>query len=108
MRQADFCPFDLLMTCPYNRQCREENQSTTLRDPKVYLNIKFGIPTSNYIGDMLWTRIRLGWMEGQTDAQTVQKLYAHKADFGDIINIIIITQCAFMLVFAFIWSYMVV
>ena len=74
----------------------------------MYLHIKFGIPTSNYIGDMLRTRIRLGQIEGQADAQTVQKLYAHKANFGGIINIIIITQCALMLVFAFIWSYMVV
>ena len=29
------------------------------RDPKVYPHIKFGIPTSNNIGDMFWTQIRL-------------------------------------------------
>ena len=28
MKRADFCPFDLLMTCPYNSQCRGENQSS--------------------------------------------------------------------------------
>ena len=30
VRRADFCPFDLLMTCPYNNQCRGENQSKCL------------------------------------------------------------------------------
>ena len=27
VKRADFCPFYLLMTCPYNSQCRGENQS---------------------------------------------------------------------------------
>ena len=39
-------------------------QYTTFHDPKVYPHIEFGIPTSNNIGNMLWTRIRLG----QTDS----------------------------------------
>ena len=32
MRLADFCPFDLLMTCPYNSQCRGENKSKRYDD----------------------------------------------------------------------------
>ena len=30
MKRADFCPFDLSMTCPYNSKCRGENQSIRL------------------------------------------------------------------------------
>ena len=52
--------------------------------PKVYPHIEFSIPTSNNIGDMLWTRIRLGQTEGCMDGQTVQKLYAPRAHFGCI------------------------
>ena len=36
MRRADFCPFDLLMTCPYKNQCRGESQSTVTVN--VYTN----------------------------------------------------------------------
>ena len=42
---------------------------TTLRDPKVYQHTKYGIPTSNYLGNMLWT-----WF-GRTHGRTVQWLY---------------------------------
>ena len=55
-------------------------QYVTLRDRKVYQHIEFGIPTSNNIGDMLPTQIRLG----RTDGPTVQKLYDPKAYFGGI------------------------
>ena len=50
------------------------------QDPKVYPHIKFGIPTSNDIGDMLRTRIRLG----RTDTQfknympQISRLCGHK------------------------------
>ena len=30
MKRADFCPFDLSMTCPYNSKCRGENQSSIM------------------------------------------------------------------------------
>ena len=33
MKRADFCPFDLSMTSPYNSQCRGENQSTVYFEP---------------------------------------------------------------------------
>ena len=36
MRRADFCPFDLLMTCPYKSQRRGESQSTVIVN--VYTN----------------------------------------------------------------------
>ena len=49
-------------------------QYVTLRDPKVYQHIKYGIPTSNNIRDILRTRF------GQTDGQ-FKKLYAPKVNF---------------------------
>ena len=44
------------------------SDATIVRDtlgPKVYPHIKFGIPTSNNIGDILRTRIRLGRTHGR-------------------------------------------
>ena len=49
---------------------------TTLRHPKMYPHIKFGIPTSKNIGDMDRTRKR--------DGRTVQLLYASQSSFGGI------------------------
>ena len=41
VKRADFCPFDLLMTCPYNSQCRGENQSTCWTDCQNFPQLLF-------------------------------------------------------------------
>ena len=60
----------------------------TLRHPKMYPHTKFGIPTSNNIGDMERTRKRDGrtdgLTDGLTDGRTVRLLYASQSSFGGI------------------------
>ena len=60
----------------------------TLRHPKMYSHIKFGIPTSKNIGDMDRTRKRDGRTDGRTDGltdgRTVRLLYASQSSFGGI------------------------
>ena len=49
----------------------------TLRHPKMHPHTKFGIPTSNNIGDMHRT-------QRGTDGRTVLLLYASQSSFGGI------------------------
>ena len=59
-----------------------QRQHVTLPDPKMYPYTKFGIPISNNIGVMLWSRIRQGCTDTQTDssADFLTNTNDHKSD----------------------------
>ena len=72
-------------------------QYASLRDPKAQTHTKFGIPTSNNIGDMLWTWVRLELTDGRMDTWTESskticsqsRLKGHK-NSDHLINMVII------------------